>query len=259
MQLAHSVMHACKLECQHCHAVSRTPSMILARNLHKLVAVQPKLSPIGAKVFIDQLIVERVVARGYRSVRGEEGVRFDDLAGLMKAETGCHQFAAAFQTEEGCVPFVYLPRTRRDPERTYRSYSANTQHNFLGDTHLAITTVKAGREFAVSRSVGSHVGIHQVEGDAPHQQLPDFRINAASGQVNANHDLVAIRADGRHGGRLGEMEFIIGCFLSALAVDALVEVALGIEEADADKGEAKIAGFFTMVAGKNAQAARIDR
>src|SRR5579885_707306 len=106
MQLAHSIMHACELERQHCHAVSRAPSVILARNLHKLVTIQAKLSPIRSKVFIDQLIVECVIACRHRRMGREERVSFDNLAGLLKAKAGCYQFAAAFQAEEGRMSFV---------------------------------------------------------------------------------------------------------------------------------------------------------
>ena len=40
--------------------------------------------------------------------------------------------------------------------------------------------------------------------------------------------------------------------------DALAEVALGIEEADADEGQAQVAGLFAVVASEDAQATGVD-
>jgi hypothetical protein len=47
--------------------------------------------------------------------------------------------------------------------------------------------------------------------------------------------------------------------LVAVVVDALGEIALAIEQADGDEGQAQIGGALAMVAGEDAQAAGIDR
>src|SRR5690242_21005008 len=55
------------------------------------------------------------------------------------------------------------------------------------------------------------------------------------------------------------MQLLVDGLLLARAGDALAEVALWVEEADAHEGQAQIAGLLAVVAGEDAQAARVDR
>ena len=63
----------------------------------------------------------------------------------------------------------------------------------------------------------------------------------------------------RHDGHLFEFQALVAGFLPAIFGDVLGEVALGVEEADRDHGQAEVAGAFHMIAGEHAQAAGIDR
>ncbi len=54
------------------------------------------------------------------------------------------------------------------------------------------------------------------------------------------------------------MQLLVDGFLLAFAVDALAEVALRIEKADADERQAQVAGLFAVVTGEDAEAAGID-
>src|SRR5262249_34257106 len=47
-------------------------------------------------------------------------------------------------------------------------------------------------------------------------------------------------------------------FLPTLTGDALAEVALRIEKANGDEGQAEVAGLFAVVAGEDTQAPRVD-
>ena len=47
--------------------------------------------------------------------------------------------------------------------------------------------------------------------------------------------------------------------LPAVGVERLAEIALGVEQADADQRNAQVAGAFQVVAGQHTQAARVDR
>ncbi len=55
------------------------------------------------------------------------------------------------------------------------------------------------------------------------------------------------------------MEFVIKCFLYTITCNALAKISLRVEEADADERQTKIASFFTMIAGKDAQATGVNR
>jgi hypothetical protein len=47
--------------------------------------------------------------------------------------------------------------------------------------------------------------------------------------------------------------------LPAFAVDGLAEIALAVEQADGDEGQAQVGGALAVVAGEDAEAAGIDR
>ena len=51
----------------------------------------------------------------------------------------------------------------------------------------------------------------------------------------------------------------IPLLLPAVGVQVLTEVALPVEQSDGDQRDAEVAGGLQMVAGQNAEAARIDR
>ena len=59
-------------------------------------------------------------------------------------------------------------------------------------------------------------------------------------------------------GRVLAVEGGVGRFLPAFGRQALAKISLRIHEADADERDAQIAGFFTMVAGQDAEAAAIN-
>ena len=51
---------------------------------------------------------------------------------------------------------------------------------------------------------------------------------------------------------------LVALLLAAVGVDPLVEVAVGVEQAHADQGHAHVGGRLQVVAGQDAQAARVD-
>ena len=63
------------------------------------------------------------------------------------------------------------------------------------------------------------------------------------------------RLDRQQVGVVVEVRFL----LPAVGVERLAEVALGIKQADADQRDAQVAGALEVVAGQDAEAARVDR
>src|SRR5947199_10378573 len=55
------------------------------------------------------------------------------------------------------------------------------------------------------------------------------------------------------------MEFVVRGLLRAITGDALLEITLWIQKSHSNEGQTKIAGLFTVVAGKNAQATGVNR
>src|SRR5436305_2013705 len=66
------------------------------------------------------------------------------------------------------------------------------------------------------------------------------------------------RASSRLDGEIVKIQFRICLLLPAVGGEILLEVAVAIEQANADEGEGDFAGAFEMIAGENSQAARIN-
>ncbi|MCY1395836.1 hypothetical protein D9M71_107900 [compost metagenome] len=56
-----------------------------------------------------------------------------------------------------------------------------------------------------------------------------------------------------------EVRVVVGGLLASFGIQFLVEIAFPVEQADADEGQAHVAGRLAVVAGENAEAAGIDR
>ena len=259
MQLAHAVVLRRESERQDGHAEALAPLDLLARELMKRLAVEAELRPEVGEVAVHQVEAEDVVAGGDGGMGGEDGVGGGDLARDLEGNVQpLDQLAAALQAEEGGVAFVHVPDRGVDAERAQGAHAADAKHDLLGDAHLVVAAVEARRERAVGGVVGVDVGVHQVERDAADLDAPDLGIDGAARQLDADADLAPVGVERGDGGGLREVELVVDGFLLAVAGDALAEVALGIEKADADEGQAEVAGLFAVVAGEDAQAAGVD-
>ena len=71
-------------------------------------------------------------------------------------------------------------------------------------------------------------------------------------------DRLAVAADGRLHGQLVHVGLEILFLLPAVDVEALAEVSLAVEEADADERNVEVGGALDVVAGEHAEAAGVD-
>jgi hypothetical protein len=76
--------------------------------------------------------------------------------------------------------------------------------------------------------------------------------------LNLANDRLAFRVQHRFERQVLRIEQRIIFRLPIIRVDRLLKITLAVEQADADKAKAKVAGGFRMVAGKHPQAARGD-
>jgi hypothetical protein len=65
--------------------------------------------------------------------------------------------------------------------------------------------------------------------------------------------------DHRRHRQVVEVRILVNRLLVAVGVDLLLEVSLAIQQADADKRQAQVAGGLAVVAGQDAQTAGVDR
>ena len=89
-------------------------------------------------------------------------------------------------------------------------------------------------------------------GGAPDVGPPDLGGQRLAGQVDADPDALAQREG--HGVRVEGGELLL---LPAVEAEPLAEVAVAVEEADADEGHAEVGGRLQVVAGQDAEAAGV--
>ena len=77
--------------------------------------------------------------------------------------------------------------------------------------------------------------------------------------INLHLDRPAVFSDGRFHGKLVDIGLEIFFALPAVAIEALAEISLAIEQADADEGDAEIGGALDVIAGQNSESTGIYR
>jgi hypothetical protein len=170
-----------------------------------------------------------------------------------------HQVADALEHQEGCVALVDVPYGRAQLEFGQGASAADTEQDFLLDPGAPVAAVELVSNAPVGFAVFRQVGVEQVEAVVAHPRAPDLGPHRASREVDADVHFAAVRV--AHGFDRHVVEIVVAVMrgLVALAVYGLVEIALAVEQADGDEGQAHVGGALAVVAGKDAEAAGVDR
>ncbi len=167
--------------------------------------------------------------------------------------------ARTLQHLERGVPLVDVPDGRLVPERDERAHAADAEHDFLLEARLAVAAVEPVRDAAVGVAVVRDVGVEHVEPHVPDLRLPDLDAHHAARQLDLDEQLAAGAVVHRLDRQCLEVGVEVGGLLVAVTVDGLREVALPVEQADRDEGQAAVAGRLAVVPGEDAEAAGVDR
>ena len=202
---------------------------------------------------------ELVVAGRHRRVRSEDGVRGDDQLRFVEAAAASHERARALERAKGRVTLVHVPDGGHDAELSQRAHTADAEQQLLIDARVRVGRIQPLRQGAVVGGVLLQIRIKQIERDAADLCLPQVQIYRTAGQVDDDFDRSACVVLHLRNRQLLEIEGVVLRFLPAIFGDALAEIALQIQEADAGKWQAHVAGFLQMVTCQNAQAAGVHR
>ena len=115
----------------------------------------------------------------------------------------------------------------------------------------------------MSRSSGrfcGHVGVQQVERNAAHLRAPDLRGDrAARRSCTSTVSGLPVGAAFQADRQVVKVVVLVGFLLPAGGVEVLAEIALLVEQPDADQRHAQVAGGLQVIAGQHAQAAGENR
>ena len=223
----------------------------------------------AAEVLLDQLAREPVDAGRHRGVGREDGRAAADLERGVEVEPGAvlghRELADPLQAEEAGVALVGvehlgLGRAGDPAEGAERADTADAEQELLVQPVLAGAAVQPVGHLAEVVGVLLDVGVEQQQrhpadigdpdpGDhlgATGQRDPDQRTGAVGLVEQRDRQLVGVQ-DG------------VGLLLPALTRERLLEVALLVEQADADDRDAEVGGRLEVVAGEDAEAAGVLR
>ena len=141
-----------------------------------------------------------------------------------------------------------------------RAHAADAEQQLLQEAVLAAAAVEAVGDVAERVLVLGDVGVEQQQRHAADRDLPDPRVQrAAVRQRERDERRGAVRVPGERQRQAVGVEDRVRLLLPAVRGDRLLEVAGAVEEADAGERQAEVGGALQVVAGEDAEAARVLR
>ena len=211
-------------------------------------------------MLLHELAREQVDPGGHGRVRREDVARLRDLARLGEAEPALGaQLADALEAEERGVALVGVAHGRPQARDLEGTHAADAEDDLLPDPHVDVAAVEAVRDLAIRGTVRGQVRVEEQEGRPADPHAPDQEVDVPLGDAHG-HD----RGDaGRRREDLDrEVERIddgIALLLPGVRREHLPEEALPVEDPDPDERHAEVARGLQVVAGQDAEAARVDR
>ena len=158
---------------------------MLAAKAHQVILRKPQLVAQRAKVLLNQVGVEAVVAGGHRSVGGK-----DHFAGnLARGGVEVHAFflhaaANGLEDREAAVALVQMQNSGRDAHRLQGAKSAHAEQQFLANARASVAAIEAGGQFAILGRIALHVGVEQQKVAAAHLDSPHLGADRAAAGLN---------------------------------------------------------------------------
>ena len=157
------------------------------------------------------------------------------------------------------MSLVQVKDVRLDSERAQGAHAADPEDDLLLDARLAIAAVQPRRQLAVPGRVLFEVRVEQVELHTADSHAPDGHEHRPIVERDRREARLAVGRRRLFDRGVHPVEHFVALFLPAVGRDVLVEVALGIHEADADERDAEVARLLAVVARQHAKTAGIDR
>ena len=146
-----------------------------------------------------------------------------------------------------------------DPHRSERPDPADPEERVLRQADLAVADVQARGDPPVHPIVVGPLRVQEEERDAADVDAPNLQANPAPPQVDHHREGLAVGAGDERGGEPVRVGFDPVLVLPARGVHALVEVALPVQDADADHGQAPVRRLLQDVAREDAETPGVGR
>ena len=156
------------------------------------------------------------------------------------------------------VALVEMQHPGLDPERTERAERADPEQPVLPEPRQGISLVEARRDPAVDGVVLVELRVEQVERDAADLGAPDVERDLALEEREREPERGAVGARHLDGRQVLRDDLGPVLVLEPGAIDPLLEVALSVEQPDADHGHGEVARLLEDVARERAEPSGVD-
>ena len=210
-------------------------------------------------MLFDELGAEAVVAGGDGCVRGEDDLAGDLTGGVVEVHAFFeHASANGLEDCEAAVAFVEVKDSGSDAHGLEGAEAAYAEEELLTDAGAAVSAVEARGEFEVFGGVAGDVGVEKEKVAAADFDSPDLGADGAAAGLDFDDDGLAVFADGGLHGELVDVGLEVVFELPSGVVEALEEVSLAVEEADADEWDVEVGCALDVIAGEDAEASGVD-
>ena len=228
---------------------------------------QPGLPVVtGIEIVPHQVDREPVDPGGHRGVRGEHGAGPDCGQRLREGQAVLgDQRVDPLQPEESGVPLVHVEHLgQRMPgclgEGVDRPDTADAEQDLLLDPVVLVTAVQPVGGAAQEVVVGLVVRVQQQQRDPTDLGHPDAGgQQSATGHRHTDRELFTVGAQHPIDGQTLRVVGRIVLLLPAVRGQRLPEVAEPVQQADADDRHPEIGRGLEVIAGQDAEAARVVR
>ena len=193
-------------------------------------------------------------------MRREDGGAADERLGLVEREAAAgHRLGDALRAEERGVALVHVRAGDLEAERLDGAQAADAEQDLLAEAVELVSAVELAGDAAQLGRVLGDVGVEEDERDAADVDLPRGEAQRALGERDLEEQRLAVLlAQAARDGEAVHVVLRVALDLPAGGVDLLLEVALAVEQADADERDVEVGGALEVVAGEDAEAAGVD-
>ena len=156
------------------------------------------------------------------------------------------------------MALVHVRAGDLEAERLDGAQAADAEQDLLAEAVELVAAVELAGDAAQLGRVLGDVGVEEDERDAADVDLPRGEAQRALGERDLEEERLAVLAQAARDGEAVHVVLRVALDLPAGGVDLLLEVALAVEEADADERDVEVGRALEVVAGEDAEAAGVD-
>ena len=211
---------------------------------------------------LDEVLVETIDACRHGGVGSEHGAGTGQLDSRTQVVPSRQVLADPLETEETSVSLVAVVDIRLGMPgdlaiAAQRPHTAYTQDDLLREAVLGAAAVEPVGDVTRLRIVVIAVGVEHQQGNTPHGGHPDGGEDLPPRHLNTDLLRVSGGVQQAHNGHLVGGKHRVALLLPAGRVQRLPEVAVAVQQANADQRQPEIGCRLQVVAGEDSQPSRV--